>query len=50
MLTHGFLEDRIRRRNYRAFALRTEDFDTDHGGVIEPSYAAGLAFVTEGLR
>ncbi len=49
-LAHGFLEDRIRRRNYRALTLRTEDFDTDHGGVIEPSYAAGLAFVTEGLR
>ncbi len=47
-VTFEGLVERVEARGFADLQLRTESFDTDHGGSVVPSYEHGLDFVLGG--
>lgn len=50
VLAHDWMTERLAERAYEGLDDEAEAFETDHGGVVEPGYAAGLRFVLEGVQ
>lgn len=50
VLAHDWMTARLDERGYEGLVSEAEEFETDHGGAVEPGYAAGLRFVLEGVR
>jgi hypothetical protein len=49
-MAHRWMTERLTGRGYTGLDLLAEAFETDHGGIIEPSFDRGLAFVVGGVR
>jgi uncharacterized protein len=49
-LSHQWMAERLDARRYEGLTYRAEVFETDHGGIIQPSFESGLGFILGGAQ